>query len=164
VDHRTVQSELRIQESYLDSGFHIDNFVILVADSTVGVASNTFLGPCSVLRWVRCRNVSVLNDALLKLFCFLRIQSLIYTDRCWLIRAYLLISGTSVCSFQKEAPRAVCHDFFFLRCLFSALAHLDIDYRCDNRRFWLSAHNCQVSIPTSQNLKLKQQIWIFRAD
>jgi hypothetical protein len=29
-----------------------------------------------------------------------------------------------------------------------------IDYRCDNRRFWLSAHNCQVPTPTSQNLEL----------
>ncbi len=29
----------------------------------------------------------------------------------------------------------------------------DIDYRCDNRRFWLSAHNCQVPTPTSQNLE-----------
>ncbi len=27
-----------------------------------------------------------------------------------------------------------------------------INYRCDNRRFWLSAHNCQVPTPTSQNL------------
>jgi hypothetical protein len=27
-----------------------------------------------------------------------------------------------------------------------------IDYRCDNRRFWLSAHNCLVPTPTSQNL------------
>ncbi len=27
-----------------------------------------------------------------------------------------------------------------------------IDYRCNNRRFWLSAHNCQVPTPTSQNL------------
>ncbi len=39
-----------------------------------------------------------------------------------------------------------------------------IDYRCDNRRFWLSAHNCQVPTPTSQNLELEQQIWIFGAD
>jgi hypothetical protein len=36
-----------------------------------------------------------------------------------------------------------------------------IDYRCDNRRFWLSAHNCQVPAPTSQNLELEQQIRIF---
>jgi hypothetical protein len=28
---------------------------------------------------------------------------------------------------------------------------MDIDYRCDNRRFCLSAHDCQVPIPTSQN-------------
>ncbi len=36
-----------------------------------------------------------------------------------------------------------------------------IDYRCDDRRFWLPAHNCQVSTPTSQNLELEQQIRIF---
>jgi hypothetical protein len=36
-----------------------------------------------------------------------------------------------------------------------------IGYRCDNRRFWLSAHNCQVPTPTSQNLELEQQIRIF---
>jgi hypothetical protein len=40
----------------------------------------------------------------------------------------------------------------------------NIDNRCDNRRFWLSAHNCQVPTPTSQNLELEQQIRIFRAD
>ncbi len=39
-----------------------------------------------------------------------------------------------------------------------------IDYRCDNRRFWLFAHNCQVPTPTSQNLELEQQIRIFGAD
>ncbi len=39
-----------------------------------------------------------------------------------------------------------------------------MDYRCDNRRFWFSAHNCQVPTPTSQNLELEQQIWIFGAD
>ncbi len=39
-----------------------------------------------------------------------------------------------------------------------------IDYRWDNRRFWLSAHNCQVPTPTSQNLELEQQIRIFGAD
>jgi hypothetical protein len=38
-----------------------------------------------------------------------------------------------------------------------------IDYRLDNRRFWLSAHNCQVPTPTSQNLELEQQIRIFQA-
>ncbi len=37
-----------------------------------------------------------------------------------------------------------------------------VDYRCDNRRFWLSAHNCQVPTPMSQNLE--QQIRIFPAD
>jgi hypothetical protein len=36
-----------------------------------------------------------------------------------------------------------------------------IDYRCDKSRFWLSARNCQVSSPTSQNLELEQQIRIF---
>jgi hypothetical protein len=39
-----------------------------------------------------------------------------------------------------------------------------IDYRCDDRRFWLSAHDCQVPTPTSQNLDLEQQIRIFEAD
>ncbi len=39
-----------------------------------------------------------------------------------------------------------------------------IDNRCDDRRFWLSAHNCQVPTPTSQNLDLEQQIRIFEAD
>ncbi len=39
-----------------------------------------------------------------------------------------------------------------------------IDYRRDNGRFWLSAHNCQVATPTSQNLELEQQIRIFGAD
>ncbi len=39
-----------------------------------------------------------------------------------------------------------------------------IDFRCDNRRFWLSAHDCQVTTPTSQNLELEQQIRIFGAD
>ncbi len=39
-----------------------------------------------------------------------------------------------------------------------------IDYRYDNRRFRLSAHNCQVSTPTSQNLALEQQIRFFGAD
>jgi hypothetical protein len=39
-----------------------------------------------------------------------------------------------------------------------------IDYRCGNRRFWLSAHNGQVPTPTSQNLELKQHIRIFGAD
>ncbi len=36
-----------------------------------------------------------------------------------------------------------------------------IDYRCNNRRFWLSAHNYQVPTPTSQNLEIEQQIRIF---
>jgi hypothetical protein len=47
---------------------------------------------------------------------------------------------------------------------FQAILTKTIDYRCDNRRFWLSAHNCQVPTPTSQNLELDQQIWIFEAD
>jgi hypothetical protein len=46
----------------------------------------------------------------------------------------------------------------------SLFANFIIDYRCDNRRFRLSAHNCQVPTPTSQNLELKQQIRIFGAD
>ncbi len=36
-----------------------------------------------------------------------------------------------------------------------------LDYRSDDGRFWLSAHNCQVQTPTSQNLELEQQIRIF---
>jgi hypothetical protein len=32
------------------------------------------------------------------------------------------------------------------------LLPLTIDYRWDNRCFWLSAHNCQVPTPYSQNL------------
>ncbi len=44
------------------------------------------------------------------------------------------------------------------------LAKETIDYSCANRRFWLSAHNCQVPTPTSQNLELEQQIRIFEAD
>ncbi len=39
-----------------------------------------------------------------------------------------------------------------------------IDYRCDNRQFWLSDHDCQVPTPTSQNLELEQQIRIFGGD
>ncbi len=40
----------------------------------------------------------------------------------------------------------------------------NIDYRCDNRRFRVSAHNCQVPTPSSQNLELEQRIRIFGAD
>jgi hypothetical protein len=39
-----------------------------------------------------------------------------------------------------------------------------IDCRCDNRRFWLSAHDCQVPTPTSQNPEVEKQIRIFGAD
>ncbi len=39
-----------------------------------------------------------------------------------------------------------------------------IDYRCNNKRFWLPAQNCQVPTPTSRILEVQQQIWIFRAD
>ncbi len=39
-----------------------------------------------------------------------------------------------------------------------------IDYRCDNRHFRLSAHNCQVPTPTSHNLEVEQQIRILGAD
>ncbi len=39
-----------------------------------------------------------------------------------------------------------------------------IDYRWDDRHFWLSAHDCQVPTPTSQNLNSEQQIQIFEAD
>jgi hypothetical protein len=51
-----------------------------------------------------------------------------------------------------------------LRVLVTSWAAQPIDYRWDNRRFWLSAHNCQVPTPTSQNLELEQQIRIFGAD
>ncbi len=39
-----------------------------------------------------------------------------------------------------------------------------VDYRCDYGQFCLSAHNCQVPTPTSQNLELEQQVWIFGTD
>ncbi len=39
-----------------------------------------------------------------------------------------------------------------------------LDYRCDDMRFWLSSHDCQVPTPTSQNLVLEQQIRICEAD
>ncbi len=45
----------------------------------------------------------------------------------------------------------------------SAQRVMAIDYRCDNRSFWLSTHNCQVPTPTSHNLQLEQQIRIFGA-
>ncbi len=41
---------------------------------------------------------------------------------------------------------------------------LAIDNRCDNRYFRLSAHNCQIPTPTTQNLEVEQQIRIFGAD
>ncbi len=39
-----------------------------------------------------------------------------------------------------------------------------MNYRCDHGRFWLSAHDCQVPTPTSQNLEVEQKILIFGAD
>ncbi len=39
--------------------------------------------------------------------------------------------------------------------------HSSIDYGCDDRRFWLSAHDCQAPTPTSQNLDLEQQMRVF---
>jgi hypothetical protein len=51
----------------------------------------------------------------------------------------------------KQALRATCEHFMEL-----PVAVLPIDYRCNNRLFWLSAHNCQVPTPTSQNLELEQ--------
>jgi hypothetical protein len=39
-----------------------------------------------------------------------------------------------------------------------------IDYKCDDRRFSLSAHDRQVPTPTSQNLDLEQQIRILEAN
>ncbi len=40
------------------------------------------------------------------------------------------------------------------RCVFFSVrdSGSPIDYRCDNRRFGLSTHNCQVPTPTFQNL------------
>jgi hypothetical protein len=35
------------------------------------------------------------------------------------------------------------------------------DYRCDDGRYWLSAHNFQVPTPTSQIVELEQQIRFF---
>jgi hypothetical protein len=53
------------------------------------------------------------------------------------------------------------HSIYFI---YRPTGLLLIDYRCDNRRSWLSAHNCQVPTPTSQNLEFEQQIRIFGAD
>jgi hypothetical protein len=36
--------------------------------------------------------------------------------------------------------------------------------RIDKRRFWLSAQNCRVPTPTSQNLEIEEQILMFGAD
>jgi hypothetical protein len=47
---------------------------------------------------------------------------------------------------------------------FSSWRERSIDYRCDDRRFWLSAHHCQVPTPTSQNLELEQETRILEAD
>jgi hypothetical protein len=44
------------------------------------------------------------------------------------------------------------------------MAILPIDYRYDDARCWLSAHNCQVPTPTSQNLDLEQQIRTYEAE
>ncbi len=32
---------------------------------------------------------------------------------------------------------------------------------CDDACFWLSARDCHVPTPASQNLEVGQQIWIF---
>jgi SWI/SNF-related matrix-associated actin-dependent regulator of chromatin subfamily A protein 2/4 len=50
------------------------------------------------------------------------------------------------------------------KCVSKKVRVVTIDYTCDNRRFWLSTHDCQVPTPTSQNLEAEQQIWIFGAD
>ncbi len=62
---------------------------------------------------------------------------------------------------QKDHP---CIAFGDTRSLICSRPGPAIDYRCDNRRFWLSAHDCQVPTPTSQNLELEQQFRIFWAD
>ncbi len=43
----------------------------------------------------------------------------------------------------------------------SLIPNPHIDYRCDNKRFCLSAHDCQVPTPTFQNIEAEQQIRIF---
>ncbi len=39
--------------------------------------------------------------------------------------------------------------------------HLSMGYRCDNGRFWLSTHKCQVPTPTSQSQEVERPISIF---
>ncbi len=77
----------------------------------------------------------------------------------------LLNSGLFI--FQNPFSRFVFVVGVFFVCCFVFLSYeqgaRSIDYRCDNGRFWLSAHNCQVPTPTSQNLELQQQIQIFGA-
>jgi hypothetical protein len=50
------------------------------------------------------------------------------------------------------------------RWVWSGHAGSSIDYRCKNKRFWLSAHNCQVPTPTPQYLEVEPEIRIFGAD
>jgi hypothetical protein len=70
--------------------------------------------------------------------------------------------GIFVGAHQSIGYKVSSNSTFVFSCLYSSFQ--SIDYRCDNRRFWLSAHNCRVPTPTSQNLELEQQIWIFGAD
>jgi hypothetical protein len=69
----------------------------------------------------------------------------------------VFLSGTWI----KSTVQANVFEMFLLGRLFLVCLRA---YRCDNRRFWLSAHDCHVPTPTSQNLELKQQIWLFEAD
>jgi hypothetical protein len=57
--------------------------------------------------------------------------------------------------------------FFNLRRVHAApgcVLDISVNYRCDNKHVWLSAHDCQFPTPTSQNQEAEQQIRIFGAD
>jgi hypothetical protein len=63
------------------------------------------------------------------------------------------------------AHRSTLNFFFFLIVadshLFSLARNIDYNYKCDDSRFWLSAHDCQVSSPNSQKLEVEHQIWFW---
>ncbi len=65
------------------------------------------------------------------------------------------------CSKVQKLGRRKNRTSFFLRFQPLRMKYAAIHYRCVNRRFSLSAHNCQVPTPTSQNLEVEQQIRIF---
>jgi hypothetical protein len=71
-------------------------------------------------------------------------------------------SHLSRCLCLKTSQTAVEQSYGSVSSLRSKHSEVQtIDYRCDIGRFWLSAHNCQVSTPTSQNLEIEQQIQYF---